>query len=177
VVGRPFTKGNNTHQNKPRQTHKAPAKYIFDGLVKQGRPSTYQDTYPQVVERLRLLMMTKEEMAKFFGVDADTLDDWARRHEDFNRAYSEGGEIADAHVINALRHRAMGYSHEAEKIMLGPGGQVIREKYTQHYPPSEAAMGLWLSNRQKGRWKLKFDGEPVDDGTTKIVVSGGLPDD
>ena len=51
----------------------------------------------------------------------------------------------------------------------------------EELPPDTNAANLWLANRQRfsGRWKLKPDIEPKDNGdedqpTIKIV--GGLPD-
>ena len=53
--------------------------------------------------------------------------------------------------------------------------EVVREEYTEHYPPDTAAASLWLSNRQRGRWKLK----PEDENAVAISVkvTGGLPDE
>ena len=48
-----------------------------------------------------------------------------------------------------MYERACGYSHEAVKILAN--GRKVR--YTEHYPPSEAAGKFWLTNRQPKRWK------------------------
>lgn len=108
-------------------------------------------------------------------MEESTLDKWRKAQPDFSAAYEAGGEAADAEVALALKHRAMGYSHKAEKIMLGPGGIVLREEYIEHYPPDTAAASLWLSNRQRGRWKLKPDEET--NANVNIKITGGLPDE
>ena len=67
-------------------------------------------------------------------------------------------EVADERVGRALYHRAIGYSHPAVKIVtvaLGnnAGSKVVREEYTEHYPPDTAAICFWLKNRQPDRWR------------------------
>lgn len=174
--GKPFIKGGTADQRKPR---KKPTPLVLDGLVKNtGRPTTYDaKTYPKIVERLRLIMLTNEEIAVFFGVTVNTLHLWAGKYPLFNAAYARGGEICDAEVVLSLRHSAKGYSHPEEKVFLGPGGKVIVHKTTKHYPPNPASIGLWMSNRQKSRWKLKFVPDEGDDDPPEIIVTGGLPDD
>ena len=54
-------------------------------------------------------------------------------------------EVADERVGRALYHRAIGYSHPAVKVLtvaLGnnAGSKVVREEYTEHYPPDTAAI-------------------------------------
>jgi hypothetical protein len=171
-----FKKGDSTHQKKPRKRPSPPPDFVPGGVnPKKGRPPTYRPSYDEAARRLRLLMLTQAEIAQYFGVSPKTIDLWCRTHPSFNTAYAEGGEIIDAEVAVALRHRAVGYSHPAEKIMV-VGGSIVREEYTQHYPPDTAAAALWLSNRQRGRWKLGNNVETPDAGVT-INVTGGLPDE
>lgn len=176
-MGRPnFVAGDKNYQAKSRRKPNPP---LIGGLVKNtGRPTTYDDSYPDLVYRLRLMNNTKDEIALFFGVDDTTIDLWASKYPAFNRAYSEGGEEADLEIIQALKHKAKGYSHKAEKIMV-VNGQVEREEYTQHYPPDTAAMSLWLASRQRGKWvsgkNLSVDTEEKDEAP-KINIKGGLPD-
>jgi hypothetical protein len=56
---------------------------------------------------------------------------------------------------------------------------VVREEYIEHYPPDTNAASLWLSNRQRGRWKLKptEDDTRDDGGGRSIRIYGGLPDE
>ncbi len=166
-------------KNIQKSVRKKPNPPLLGGLVNNvGRPKTYDDTYPDLVYRLRLMNNTKEEIAVFFGVDHTTLDLWSSKYPKFNEAYSAGGDEADLSVIKALKHKARGYSHKAEKIMV-VNGKVEREEYTQHYPPDTAAMSLWLASRQRGKWisgkNLSVDIEEKEE-TPKISIKGGLPD-
>lgn len=167
-----FEKGNKLNPKLKNRKSSNPPPPIE---LKQGRPSSYAPEFDETVKRLRLLMLTKVEIATFFGVAPNTLDLWGQRHPSFRQAYAEGGEEADFGVVLALRHRAMGYSHKAEKIMI-VDKEIVREEYTEHYPPDTAAASLWLSNRQRGKWKLKQD-DASQDTSVQIKITGGLPDE
>jgi hypothetical protein len=175
-----FAKGS-ANQNRAKRA-KPNSLPVVGGLNKRiGRPTTYQDSFPEVVKRLRLLSNTREEIAEFFGVEGNTINLWCDKYPAFNAAYAEGGDGADLEVIAALKHRARGYSHKAEKIFLDRSGAIIRAETTQHYPPDTAAAGLWLSNRRRDKWNLKSwsnNPEPgTEDAAPGIKIEGGLPDD
>lgn len=143
---------------------------------KIGRPGIYRPEYDDLIERCRLLMKTPGEIAEFFGVSSGTIEGWRRKHPSFASAYARGGDDLDLEVTVSLAQRAKGYSHKAEKIMVTKDGDVIREEYTQHYPPDTAAASLWLGNRQRGRWSMKPEADTAD-AATSVVIKGGLPDD
>ena len=54
--------------------------------------------------------------------------------------------------------RAIGFSHEVEKVVQS-GGKPVTVKYTEHYPPDTAALVFWLKNRQRRRWHDKVEPE------------------
>jgi hypothetical protein len=60
--------------------------------------------------------------------------------------------------MNALFQRAIGFSHEVEKVVQS-GGKPVTVKYTEHYPPDTTALVFWLKNRQRGRWRDKVEPE------------------
>ena len=58
-------------------------------------------------------------------------------------------QVLTPDVMLALHARAVGYSHEAVKIMAvsqgsGLGSSVETHDYTEHYPPDTAAAKLWV---------------------------------
>ncbi len=126
-----------------------------------GRPSDYDPQYhPEKAHKLALLMATDEEVADFFGISHVTLNAWKARHPEFLSSITRGKLIADAEVADKLRHRAMGYSHEAVKIFMPAGAnEPVYAQYTEHYPPDTQAASLWLRNRQRGRWRDQQDHE------------------
>lgn len=148
-----------------------------------GRPSKYQFEYCEQAYKLYLLKATDEEVADFFGVNVDTLYEWRKVHEEFSEATARGKVQADAEVAEKLKHRALGYSHEAVKIFMPAGASVpVYAKYIEHYPPDTQAISLWLRNRQPDKWRDKTDhelagpgGGPIESKTTVDVT--GLSDE
>ena len=72
----------------------------------------------------------------------------------------------------SLYQRGIGYSHEAEKILV-VDKQVVREKYVEHYPPDTTAGVFWLKNRRPHLWRDTAMRE--DNDSNQIRVHGGLP--
>jgi hypothetical protein len=62
----------------------------------------------------------------------------------------QGREIADATAAERLFQRAIGYSHEVEKVVQS-GGKPVTVKYIERYPPDTTALVFWLKNRQRER--------------------------
>lgn len=121
-----------------------------------GRPSLYDPANNEIVTNYCLMGATNEELARFLKVSISTIDKWLREEPAFSSAVSEGKEIADAKVTRSLYHRALGYSHDAVKIM-SVDKEVVEVPYTEHYPPDTAAAQFWLKNRRKQDWRDKQD--------------------
>ena len=79
---------------------------------------------------------------------------------EFAAALKQGREIADATAAERLFQRAIGFSHEVEKVVQS-GGKPVTVKYTEHYPPDTTALVYWLKNRQRGWWRDKPEPEPA----------------
>jgi hypothetical protein len=73
-------------------------------------------------------------------------------------ALKQGREIADATAAEQLFQRAIGFSHEVEKVVQS-GGKPATVKHTEHCPPDTTALVFWLKNRQRGRWRDKVEPE------------------
>jgi hypothetical protein len=186
----PFAKGNNEHQRKKRKSSNPlpRGEYIFGGLAPigcktTGRPTVYQDAFPEVVRRLRLLHnATRDEVATFFGVDGITIDLWCDTYPLFNKSYAEGGDLADLSVAEGLKHRALGLTAKNERITYDASGNVVsRTEEHRYIPPDVPAAALWLSNRQRAKWNLKAWSNNVqpgeEGGGASIKIEGGLPDE
>ncbi|EAX47547.1 conserved hypothetical protein [Thermosinus carboxydivorans Nor1] len=137
----------------------------------RGRPTEYKAEYAEQAYKLCLLGATDKEIADFFGVNEKTLNNWKQKHPDFLQSLKEGKEEADAKVAKSLYHRALGYSHEAVKIMQYEG-EVIQVPYIEHYPPDTTACIFWLKNRQPKLWRDKVEQEITgpDGGPIGVVV-------
>ena len=144
-----------------------------------GLPYDYRVTYDALVYKLRLLGCTKAQIADIFETSINVIDHWLAKVPSFNQSYNSGGIEADAKVARALMHRAIGYSHTAEKIQFSKDGDEFRAEYVQHYPPDVTAAEIWLSNRQPELWKRRgaMNGDATPLGEVVVRVIGGLPND
>lgn len=125
-----------------------------------GVPTTYKPEYAVQAYRFCLLKnSTDVQLAQFFGVCENTINDWKKQFPEFGESVKKGKEIADSNVAASLYERAVGYSHPHEEIFY-KDGEVIRVPTVKHYPPDTAAAFIWLKNRQRGLW--------VDKPETKI---------
>lgn len=121
---------------------------------KPGRPSKYKEEYAEQARKLCLLGAIDAELARCFDVSEQTINAWKREHPAFLDALKAGKEAADAVIAESLYHRARGYSHPAEKIIV-VAGAVERVQYTEHYPPDPTSMIFWLKNRRPDLWRDK----------------------
>ena len=130
---------------------KKPKKKYKDTRPKVGRPSLYREDHPRRAYDLCMLGLTRENIAKAFGIDIETLYQWKRTIPEFSEALDLGTEKADATVAKSLYHRAIGYSHEETKVFCDKGN-IVREDVIRHYPPEVPAAKMWLTNRRPKQW-------------------------
>ena len=123
-----------------------------------ARPSKYDAKFPEQARKLCLLGATDLEIADFFGIGTTTLYRWKSEHPEFREALKEAKVEADSRVEESLYHRAVGYSHDAEKVFQFQGA-IVRAPYREHYPPDTTAAIFWLKNRQPERWRDKQEVE------------------
>lgn len=123
-----------------------------------GRPSKYKSEYAEQVYRLCLLGLTDAELAAFFGVNEDTIYEWANAHTEFSDSRKKGKDIADGNVADSLYQSAVGYSHP-DTHFSNYEGVVTATPTTKHYPPNPTSAIFWLKNRQKKHWRDKVEVE------------------
>lgn len=119
-----------------------------------GRPSPYDKVDLKQVEKLCRLGATDKDIADFYEVSEATVNNWKIKHPEFLESQKKGKVLADAEVAEKLYQRALGYSHEAIKIMQYEG-MPVTVKYIEHYPPDTTAAIFWLKNRQPEKWRDK----------------------
>ena len=122
--------------------------------VKQGRPTKYKPEFAEQAYKLCLLGFIDKDLAAFFEVNEDSINEWKKVYPEFSESLKNGKDLADANVSESLYKRACGYTHDAVKIFCN-NGQITKEKYTEHYPPDTGAIALWLKNRQSKHWRDK----------------------
>jgi hypothetical protein len=139
-------------------------------MTEIGRPTKYKPEYVDQAFRLALLGLNDAEMASFFGVCVQTLENWKDEHPSFFEALTRGKLDADGRVAAAFYKRAIGYEHEAVKIFMPAGAkEPVYAPYVEKFPPDTPAIKSWLSNRQRGRWRMSD--APADDGTADRTIT------
>lgn len=149
----------------------------------RGRPSKYDPAKtPEQAYKLCLLGATDKEVADFFGVSEQTLNNWKAQHPEFLEALNRGKIDADARVAQSLYHRALGYEHPDTDIRV-VNGEVVMTPTVKRYPPDTVAAIFWLKNRQRGKWRDKVEhdhgvqpGNPLADMLSAIAGRSLRPD-
>ena len=131
---------------------------------KRGRPSKFP---PAMLKQARFLAekgFTDAEMATFFGVTEQTLNNWKTAHPEFFESLKVGKAVADDKVVESLFHRATGYSHP-DCHVSNFQGEITVTPLVKHYPPDTTAAIFWLKNRRPAEWRDKTE----IDQTTRTV--------
>jgi len=119
--------------------------------------SSYQTAYAEQARKLCLLLGSDDQdLARFFEVSPETLQEWLASVPEFATAVHAGRTLADADVADRLWRRAVGFSHEAVRI-FSHQGKALEVAYTEHYPPDTAACLFWLKSRQPERWRERIE--------------------
>lgn len=131
------------------------------GKSSAGQPTKYKDDYVKQAYKLCLLGSTDKDMADFFEVCEDTINNWKHAHPEFFESIKKGKDLADATVAESLYKRANGYEHKEDKI-FNDNGQPLIVPTIKRYPPDTTAAIFWLKNRQRKNWR---DSQYIDHTT------------
>ena len=165
-------------------------------INKGGAPTKYKDEFADQAYKLCLLGHTDKELATYFEVEEQTINNWKKEYADFASSIKKGKDIADANVAESFYKRANGYDFEEvtfEKIdnkvnLEATATNLIttdaykKKIVTKHLPPDASAALNWLKNRQKNLWRDKqvieteFDklsDEDLDKLYNKIIEASG----
>lgn len=138
-----------------------------DERLPLGRPSGFQPEFVSQATKLCALGATDAELAAFFEVSARTIYRWISEYPDFCQALKVAKSEADSRVERSLYHRAVGYEHDAVKIMA-VAGEVVKVPYTEHVPPDTTAQIFWLKNRDSENWKDRREVSGINGGAIQV---------
>lgn len=144
---------------KPKKPRKRRPKVKFPKFIlprAAGRPVLYDGpAHCARAKRLALLGLTDNEIAFQFGINPDTLYDWATKYPDFSESLKEGKTEADSFVADSMYARACGTAtFPAVKIFMPAGAdKPVYASYTERALPDVNAGFRWLYNRQPDRWR------------------------
>ena len=116
------------------------------------------------------------DIANKIGISSKTLIDWRKKYPEIDKAISEGKEVVDYKVENALLKVALGYTTTETKTIISPpdknGNRRIRvEKTEKEIAPNPTAIMCWLNNRKPEQWKRNRDILQTKDEDNKITVN------
>lgn len=105
---------------------------------------------------------TLTEVSEKMGIAPKTLIEWRNLYPEIDEAVTQGKEIVDYRVENALLKRALGYTTVETKTIISPpdkdGNRKIRvEKVEKEIGPDPTACMAWLNNRKPEQWKRNRD--------------------
>lgn len=136
-----------------------------------GRPTKYDPSFNDMAYKLCLLGFTDAELATFFEVHEDTINEWKNVHEAFSVSVNKGKAIADAEVANSLHKRAVGFSYEENTYEKG----LLTKTVEKEMAPDPGAALNWLKNRQPDKWRDKQHVDVTTNGQS-IVPQIFLPE-
>lgn len=119
-----------------------------------GRPSEYSAKCLKFVKALAALGATEFEIAQHLEINTATMWRWKATHPQFCKALEVGESAYLKRIKRTLKHRALGYSFEAEKIFYdSETGTVIRATTIEHVPPDVNAIKFVMTNLDPQHWK------------------------
>ena len=117
-----------------------------------ARPTKYNKEYNEKATKLARLGATDKEIADFFNVTEQTLNNWKIKEPQFFESIKKGKIESDINVANSLYKRAIGYTTTEKKTEELPDGNTKLTFVEKEVIPDVAAINIWLKNR-RGRIK------------------------
>lgn len=142
--------------------------------TKRGRPTKYDESYPDQAERLCKIGACDTQLAEYFKINMDTLIEWKNKYPIFSEAIKRGKDDWDTHLIEgALKKRALGMTRRVQK--LTKDGDVFDTE--EEVVPDATSMIFWLKNRNPGRWRDKQEHELSGSINVTPIINYGVKKD
>lgn len=137
-----------------------------------GRPSKYKTEFVKQAFKLAELGATDKQIADFFNVTEQTLNNWKEKHPNFFESLKAGKQSIDDAVERSLFQRALGgYTLRETKrryaVTVDEDGnesrtQSAEEVIEKNIGPDTTACIFWLKNRRPDDWrdKREIGGDP-----------------
>jgi hypothetical protein len=137
-----------------------------------GRPTLYKPEYAEQARKLCRLGATDSQVADFFEIGTTTFYRWRQDHPDFADAVTEGKEICDNQVEQALHRRAVGFQYEAVRVFMPAGAKApLPVPYPVQVIPDVRAAQHWLRFRRPQEWSDRRE-EAEDSGLAERISEG-----
>ncbi len=143
----------------------------------RGRPTTFTEEKLSQIKLYARLGATDAEIAEAMGITDRQFRKWKYLHPELVPVLVAGHKEGNERVKRALLSRALGYTFDAEEVMVVKG-EVKRVTVRKHVPPSDAAAIFWLKNREREEWREVTRTELTGPNDGPIaVVNAPLPAD
>lgn len=126
---------------------------------KGGRPSKFQQIFPEMAAKLAADGKTNSEIAEFFGVSESTFYLWMQKNVEFSESLKGAKDAADDLVVASLFKRAVGFSMPETKVFCDKDGDIHTHDMIKHYAPDTTAAIFWLKNRRRDEWGESAEGD------------------
>ncbi len=153
-------------------------------MATRGRKVKYNsNVHPKQALKYTLLGLTDKQLAGVLGIVESTLNLWKKKYPEFSESIRAGKIDADANVASTLYKRSLGHTQVKQyafkvKAYDEKDRQIEKVEIVEveeYFPPSDSAINMWLSNRQRKMWGSKSEIEHSGElkGKTTIVFSKG----
>lgn len=133
-------------------------------MSKIGRPTKYKKEFCVQAEKLCKKGFTDKDLAEFFEVQEQTINNWKEAHPEFLESLKSAKEQHDVAVVEkTLLQRALGYEISEVKVEEQEGSPSKTTTTNKHVAPSDTALIFFLKNRNPERWRDKTE--------TKVTLS------
>jgi len=136
-----------------------------------GRPTDYNPEYDEQAQKLCKLGATDADLADFFEVTEQTINNWKEKFPEFFESIKKGKLTADMEVADRLYQRALGFEHDSEEIKVVDGG-IVHVPIRKIYPPDSTAAIFWLKNRRSKEWRDKQEIEQKTEHSGNVGFTG-----
>ena len=131
---------------------------------KAGRPTKFKEEYIKQAAKLCSLGAMDRDLADFFEVNEDTINEWKKVYPNFSESLKQAKVDHDTREVeSSLLKRAKGFTRTVEKPTKF-GTELCHEEIA----PDTTACIFWLKNRDPNRWRDKQDIE--HSGGVTIIV-------
>jgi DNA-binding XRE family transcriptional regulator len=147
-----------------------------------GRPTDFKPEYLDHARKLCLLGATDKQLADFFEVTEQTINNWKKSQPGFFESIKSSKEIADAQVASRLFDKACGYEYQTQQAFkvkkvlyengkrLSETEEVVTVPVTQVEPPDTTAAIFWLKNRKSDQWRDRREVDHTGEMGIKVIA-------
>lgn len=152
-----------------------------------GRPTEYKREYNDQAYKLCLLGATDNDLADFFNVTEQTINNWKKEYEEFFESINAGKEIADMDVAFSLHQGTKDRivtekkGFKVKKVYYDENGKRVEEERIEMIdeerviPSDFRNVQFWLKNRKPKQWRDKQEIDHTTKG--KEINTSNLSED